>query len=51
MTLTGEPGGVEPLAEEAVVAACTLADAAEINVLFAMLRNGTFYQPRTHHRA
>ncbi|MYU23505.1 hypothetical protein [Streptomyces sp. SID8352] len=29
MKLTGEPGGVEALAEEAVVAACTLADAAD----------------------
>ncbi|PRH79241.1 hypothetical protein C6N75_10510 [Streptomyces solincola] len=29
MKLTGEPGGVEALAEEAVVAACMLADAAD----------------------
>ncbi|MER5295805.1 hypothetical protein ABT382_27605 [Streptomyces pharetrae] len=29
MKLTGEPGTVEALAEEAVVAACTLADAAD----------------------
>jgi hypothetical protein len=29
MKLTGEPGKVEALAEEAVVAACTLADAAD----------------------